>query len=176
MYTDQRTHASLSGNLPEKSATPPVEGNNTAVATNPGSPTDPLEIRLARAILTNDGITPLPASPHKYESMEFLACSARDSAVRASTRDEGKTIFLDFDRVDVDAYSPRAERVTFVELSIREALKFTELARDHDYPIRYNTSFLFELGRLVNRELAILLQEWDELTGQAPSKGVATNA
>ena len=129
---------------------------------------EPLEIFLVREILANsDGI---PVSPYKVDQL-FNAAS--DMANGGSTRENGKTLFTDFDRHDVtDEARPEVRRI-YVELSIREALAFSQAFASNESFARFNASFGAEVHRLVVKELAILLQEWDELTGQTPSKEVA---
>ena len=165
-------HASLSGLFPENTATPPVEGNDVvAEAISPGSPADPLEVRLVREILTDsDGISISP-----YE-VSHLFDAASDMARGTSTREGGKTMFVDFDKHELSPNGPPELRKTYVELSIREALSFSQAFYEIKSFARFNVSFGFEVQRLVVKELAILLQEWDELTGQASSKGVGSNA
>lgn len=139
----------------------------TAKALSPGLPAEPLEIFLVREILANsDGI---PVSPYKVDQL-FNAAS--DMANGGSTRENGKTLFVDFARREVTDTAIPEVRKTFVELAIREALTFAQFFEENERLSRFNASFGFEIHRLVVKELAILLQEWDELTGQAPSKEV----
>ena len=151
MSTDQNAHASLSGTLPENPQNPTLQGKRNCASY------DPLEIRIARQIL--QGGEDLPPSPY---DVGHLADAAADEADGASTRHKGMTVFCGFDGLEVDASEPAELRKTLVELSIREALRFSEMVQGQDSPVRYSISFRHELHRCVNRELAHLLQEWGE--------------